>query len=157
MFPSKHFFFGLIFSLILLTLFPRIGFFGFALILLSTVLIDVDHYLYYIYKKKDISLRNAIRWSVLTGENYMKLSKKDKKGVYLGVYIFHGIEFVLILMFIMFYFNYSPILYLITGITFHHILDLIDLINKDMSTTKVFSLIATLYYIRNKKPVNDFI
>ena len=67
MYPTQHLLLGIIFSLVLLFLFPQIGFLGASIIILSTVLIDVDHYVYYVYKKKDLSLKNSYNWIIKKG------------------------------------------------------------------------------------------
>ena len=64
MLPKKHIILGLIFSLTLIFLFPAIGWKGFGVIFLSSVFIDIDHYLYFIFKKKDINLMNSYNWFI---------------------------------------------------------------------------------------------
>ena len=100
MFPSKHLILGTIFSAILLFLFPQIGFIGFLLIILSTFFIDFDHYLLYVYKEKDLSLRNAYRWFVKGFKKRIALSKTEKTKYKYEILIFHGIEFWIILAFL---------------------------------------------------------
>jgi len=56
--PKYHIIYGFVFTLVL-SLFFGIGLLEFILIFTASVLIDVDHYLFYIWKKKDFSLSRA--------------------------------------------------------------------------------------------------
>lgn len=127
MYPSQHFILGIIFSSIVLLLFPQIGFLGFLLILASTLLIDVDHYLYYVFKKKDLSLRNAHRWFFKMKNKFFSLSKEQQKKVYGGIYFLHGIEILIIIIFLSTLSKYFW--YVFLGFSFHLILDIIYCLN----------------------------
>ena len=61
--------------------------------------------------------------------------------------IFHSIEFMIFIGILSFYFNFF--LFIFIGMLFHSILDIIDLINRDMLKAREFSLIR--YLILNKK------
>ena len=69
MLPKYHVPFGFIFAGIIWILFPIISFNGLLIIFLSSFLIDVDHYTYFVYKKHDFSLKNA----------YVFATEMDKK------------------------------------------------------------------------------
>jgi hypothetical protein len=154
MLPSKHLFFGIIFALILLFIFPQIGFIGFFLILSSTVLIDVDHYLYYVYKKKDWNLRNAFKWFIKSGKKFNGLPKDQRDNVYFGVCFLHGIETIIIFFAFSFYFTF--LLFIIVGFIFHQLLDLIQLIEKRISPLKVVSMIYLLIDIKDKELIENY-
>ena len=124
MYPKQHLFFGIIFSLILLLLFPQIGLIGFFLILFSTVLIDVDHYLYYVYKKKNWNLKNAYNWYIKEGEKWRSLPRKQRNRFYMCFCFLHGIEILLVLLLLSIISKYF--FYIFIGITFHLILDILD-------------------------------
>jgi len=62
MLPKTHVIIGLISIAIISLIFPAISLLGLAIIFASSVLIDVDHYVYYVWKKRDLSLRNAYIW-----------------------------------------------------------------------------------------------
>lgn len=126
MLPHKHFIYGAIFSLSLYFLFPELGLFAIAIIFLSSFLIDVDHYLFYIVAKKDLSLKNAHKWFVKQHFKFLKFSKKEKKDIRPFPCIFHGIEAIIILSILSFA---SPIfIYILIGFIFHEFLDLINMI-----------------------------
>ena len=154
MLPSRHFIFGTIFSLALLFAFPKIGFIGFFIILASTVLIDVDHYLYYVYKKKDWNLKNAFNWYIQGGKKFNEMPKNQRENIYFGICIFHGIEFIIILF--AFSFHFISLLFIIVGFVFHELLDLIESIQKKISPLKVVSLAYLLVDIKNKTLIEDY-
>lgn len=124
MFPIKHLIFGLIFSIILLLVFPQITILGFLIIFISAVLIDIDHYLYYIYKKKDFNLKKSYNWFVNNGKKFLSLSKKQRNKSYLGFCFLHGVE-ILSLFFILGIFISRYFFFIFIGFAFHLILDFI--------------------------------
>ncbi|MBI2043137.1 hypothetical protein HYT25_01995, partial [Candidatus Pacearchaeota archaeon] len=97
MYPRQHLVLGILFSLILFVNFPQIGFAGFFIVILSTFLIDVDHYIFYAAKKRDLNLKRAYSWFVKFIEKRKKLSTKERKKYKHHILIFHGIEFWIIL------------------------------------------------------------
>ena len=84
MYTKHHVFLGVIFSFILFLIFPKIGLIGFSLIILSTIFIDVDHYVYYIYKKKDWSLRNAYNWFIKAEKIFFSLPRSKRNKTYIA-------------------------------------------------------------------------
>jgi acyl-coenzyme A synthetase/AMP-(fatty) acid ligase len=95
MLPKWHVLINLVLSLILLIFINPV----YTLIFfLSSVLIDLDHYLYYIYEKKDFSLKKAYSWHKLTRERFHNLSKEEKKKHKYFVLIFHGFEILVIML-----------------------------------------------------------
>ena len=81
MYPKYHFFLGLLFSLLSWFLFPQINLVGFIIILLSSILIDVDHYLFFILVKKDFNLKKAHIWFDKKCQAYYKMPKPERKQV----------------------------------------------------------------------------
>jgi len=156
MLPSKHLFFGVLFALILFVIFPQIGLIGFLLIVSSTVLIDVDHYLYYVYKKKDWSLKNAYKWHIDCGKLYLNLPKKKQQDICLGISFLHGIEMMVILFIIFLYFKSPFFLFILTGFVFHQSLDLIEIVYEDTNPCKVLSIIYSLSHRKNKIFLGDY-
>ena len=121
--PSEHLFFGVVFSLILLFFFPSIGVLGFLITALSSVLIDIDHYFYFVYKKKNLSLIKAYQWYIQSGKKFDTLSQEQKKKVYSGFYILHGVEILFVLFLLGIYF-YKYFLFVFIGFLIHLSLDL---------------------------------
>lgn len=126
MHPKQHIILGLIFAAVLFLLFLQIGWTGFLIIFLSSFLLDVDHYLFYVWYKKDYSLRNSYRWFVKLDRRFKNLSKEKKKKIKYPPLIFHGFEALVILIILSFF---SKIfLYILIGFVFHEFLDIIYLI-----------------------------
>ena len=123
---KHHFFFGIIFTILLYFLFsPIIPLFGLLIIFLSSVLIDIDHYFYYIFKKGDFSLRRAYKWYIKYSCKFCHIPLDKRKKFYLGFYIFHGIEPLIILFLLGFYL--SPLFnFILIGFLFHLSIDLIS-------------------------------
>ena len=95
MLPLKHLFLAVIFSLVLYLIFPIIPLKYIGIIILSAVLIDIDHYLYYVFKKRDFSLssfKNAYRWFRETERKTLLLPRKEREKVYGGFCFLHGVE-----------------------------------------------------------------
>lgn len=126
MLPKYHIIYGFIFSLFFLFIFPEIGIFAFSLIFLSSIFIDLDHAMRYSFKTGNFNPIRFWKWS-----NKNKLSRKEIKEMRKYKYpqfIFHGVEFVLILIILSFYFQFVK--FIIIGVVFHLILDYIWIFNK---------------------------
>src|SRR3989344_2064766 len=99
MLPKYHALLGFIFSAIVFLIFPQIKLIGALIIFLSSFLIDVDHYLYYIIIKKDFSLKNAYNY-------HLDIRNNNKKG---KIRLFHTAEFLIVLLILSFF--YKPLLF----------------------------------------------
>ncbi|MCK5624608.1 hypothetical protein KAI04_02100 [Candidatus Pacearchaeota archaeon] len=124
MLPKHHLFLGFLFSLFLFIIFPKIGIIGFLLIIISSVLMDFDHYLYYVFNKKDLSLKNAYNWFYKRHKKLMLLSKNKRNKIYTEIYFLHGGEFLLILFVLGVYIS-KYFFYILIGCAFHLFLDII--------------------------------
>ena len=140
MLPKHHIILGIFFCLILY--FFNFSFFRLVIIFLSSVLIDIDHYLWYAFGGKTLSLKEAYAWFVKTGKYYDSLPEKQRKKLYVGVFPFHSIEFLLPLFILGFA---SPILlFIFIGFIFHSICDLLSEIWGPQRATYKISIIYTL-------------
>lgn len=135
MLPKHHFLLGLVF-VIVLVLFFDITYFQAFIILASSILIDADHYLFYINKKKDYSLIKAYYW--------FKNLPKDHKPI---LQLFHTIEFMIFLA-VLSYSSYYALLVLL-GVLFHSLIDICYMIAKKRFNTREFSIIK--YLISDKR------
>lgn len=118
MLPKTHIIINLIISLVLLIgvepLYVLIFF-------LSSILIDVDHYLYYIYEKKNFSLKKAYNWNKKSIKQFHNLSREEKKRHRYFVFLLHGIETLIIILILS---RFFPILfYVFLGFLTHLIED----------------------------------
>lgn len=142
MLASKHFLFGLVFAGFLYLIFPSIKLTGLVIVSLSSFLIDADHYIYYLYKKKDFNLRNSYRWFMKRRKRFLSLPWKQRNFFPTPLYLLHGIE-VLLIFFLFGVFLSKYFLFVFTGFAFHLLLD---------------SIIQTTYWDRISKVslVNDY-
>lgn len=130
MLPQSHFILGLIGSLVL--------YFGFDVSLLYVIVflvasvgIDVDHYLYYVWRKKDWSLKNAVVWFMYKKRIMDAMDFRDRKNFYKGFCFLHGIEFI-VLFGLLGFFVWDIFYFVGLGFLFHLILDYIRQVkNKD--------------------------
>jgi hypothetical protein len=129
MLPKWHALYGLIFSLLLFILLD-ITLFQTLLVFFGTFFIDFDHYLWYISKKRDLNLRNSY--------NFLKNFERYKK----HLMVFHTIEFLILVVILAYFFN--PFLFILIGILFHSILDLIYLGYERRIDCREFSIINSL-------------
>ncbi|MBS3072615.1 hypothetical protein J4477_02175 [Candidatus Pacearchaeota archaeon] len=149
MYPSKHIIFGLIFSLLVYFFFPQISLLGFFTIWLASFLIDVDHYFYYVFTKKDISLKNAHKWFMVKSAKVFSFPREKRKSIIRQIpCIFHGVEALVILALLSLLHNFF--LFILIGFIFHEFLDLINIIYYGFSLKHIGSQTYNLiYYFRN--------
>jgi hypothetical protein len=116
MLPKWHILLGAIFAGVLLELFPKIGWGGALVIFLSSVFIDMDHYSWYVVKKRDWNLKKSYIW-------HIELTKRGDKIIFL--HVLHTIE-VLILLGIFSYYSLW-IFYVFLGFVFHSVFDFAEM------------------------------
>ena len=124
MYPLQHLILGTIFSAVLLFLFSNIGMIGFLLIFTSSIFIDIDHYIYYVYKKKDWNLRNAYKWFVENERRILSLPRKKRNEYYSGFVFLHGFDLVILLFLLSIFIN-KYLFFVGIGFAFHLILDIV--------------------------------
>ena len=149
MLPRYHILLGFILSISLFLIFPSINLIGAGIIFLFSFLIDVDHYIYYIFKKKDVSLKNAINYFLIKRKKLEKMDIKKRKSFYSGFCFLHGIE-ILIVLFMAGIFLSRYFLLIFMGFTFHIYLDLIEEIHKGLRLDKI-SIIYDLIKFKKLK------
>ena len=135
MLPKWHILFGFLFTYIIYW-FSSITIFQASLIFIASVFIDFDHYIFIIKRKRYFNLKKAYFW-------HKNLPKKRKP----IMHIFHSIEFIVLVAILSFYFNIF--LFILIGMLFHSILDIIDLSYRKQLQVREFSLIK--YILSNKK------
>jgi len=128
MLPLKHFLASII---VLGFLFPFYKLWGLAF-LIGSFFIDVDHYLWYIIRHRNFSLKNAYF--------YHKERPRRERDM---LHIFHVWEFWVLMFVLAFFNNFFALIFL--GLVFHLILDFIDLyFNIDTIYNRAFSFFAWL-------------
>jgi len=136
MLPSRHVFFGSIMAILLLVI-SKVGIIEASIFLASTVLIDVDHYIYYVFVKKNWSLPKAYRWYKIYKEKWFKLSREERNK-HKGVFLFlHGLE-VFTVVFLLGIFVHSYFIFIFIGFVFHLFLDIIEMRMHQDRIDKIF-------------------
>jgi len=149
MLPRQHAAIGAIASLLLYLLTP-ITITQTIIIFLASVLLDFDHYLYFIITKKDFSLTKAYNWFVRKKKKWLALPKDQKPKYKKTIFLFHGIEFFIILTILTYFF--PPVIFILLGFLIHMIVDFIDiLIIKEPFYIK-FSQLYLYFQNKNKTP-----
>jgi len=145
MLPKNHIIINLILCLILLIFIHP---FYVLIIFLSSILIDIDHYLYYLFTKKRFSLKSAYNWYVIERQKFHDLSLKEKKKHRYFVFVFHGLESLTILLLLSLY---VPILFFILlGFVIHLMEDSIIAVKFKYLKRKLFLTYAIYLHIKNK-------
>ena len=108
-----------------------------AFIIAGGVLIDIDHYFWYVYQYNDFSLIKSYKF-------YIKnIERNDFSNVMGLLLVFHTIEFFLIMVFLSFY---SVAAFMFTlGLMAHYILDVIYTYHKAKGAVANHSMIYWVY------------
>jgi len=145
MLPKKHLIINLILSLIFLYFTTP---FNAGIIFLSSILIDIDHYFYYIFEKKNFSLKKAYFWFRIQRSRFIKLSKEERKKHKYFIFVFHGLE-ILIVLFILSY--YYPIFFFIfIGFLIHLAEDSAEAFKLNVLERKLFLSYAIYMHWKNR-------
>jgi hypothetical protein len=123
MLPKAHIIFGAFLTLLLHFAFPGVSLFYLAIVLLSSVLIDGDHYFYYIFKTGNLNPIKAIKWHKEHMKKTFSLSMNERKKIYTGFYFLHGIEWIIIFA-LLGRFVFPVLTYVSIGFLFHFAIDI---------------------------------
>ena len=151
MLPKYHFILGIFYAMLLYFLFDQIGLVAaFIIWIASWFIIDLDHPLRYVVITHDFHPRRFWQWSMKTTKRWKSLSKNRQKEYKLPLFMFHGIEVMLLLLLL----SYYSIMfwYIFLGFIFHHMCDYLDLYHKEGNLFMKVSLLYVWLYNRDKKP-----
>jgi hypothetical protein len=112
------------------------------------VLIDIDHYAYFIFKKKSFNPIKAYSWYRENNRKGRSLSKYEKRQIYFGFHFLHGIEILMITYFLYYIFSYQIFLSIFLGFSFHLF---IDIINEAVYCGKSDKISIVWSFLRSKK------
>ena len=113
---------------------------GILLFACGSILIDVDHQIFYFDRTGRCDLSGMFRYFREEVDQHLYSIP------YLGVCIFHTIEFFLLVALLSIYF--PPLKYLLAGLIFHILLDIYDLVRLKVPFIRAYSLIE--HIIRRK-------
>lgn len=153
MLPHEHLIVGIIFAVVLFLIFPSVGISGMFLIIASAVLIDVDHYIYYISKKNDKSLIRAYKWYIEGMRKTRHLPRKEKRKIYFGFHFLHGVEILAIIYFLYIYVS-QTFLYIFLGYSLHLFADLL-VEGVWYGTTDKISVIYSFFHGKKLKFIDE--
>ncbi len=146
--PKYHVLYGFIVFLMLFFVF-RTSLINALVFFVSTVFVDLDHYLFYVFKKKKFSLKSAVSWYVHKEKKFKKLPADLRKKTYSCFCFFHGAEWILFSF--VFGFFFQIFFYVSFGLAFHLVLDYYSNIFYFKSRFYRFSVI---YFALNLKRLN---
>jgi len=128
MLPRWHILYGAVFTAIIAIAAPNVGWVNLLLIFLASFLIDFDHYI--------TAVKRTGKWSLKSAFNYHEdqhdvIHSERSKGIRKrgDFHLFHTIEFHALIAIIGIFF--SPLFFVFIGMTFHSLLDLLDMAHKD--------------------------
>ena len=137
-----HIFYGSIFSLSIWLIVPQLKWYYVLFIFLSSFLINLDHYLYYLIKTKKIRLANYFDYRK---KRILKEKEENKKGIKTkgDLHIFHTLEFhILVGILSIFWMSFF---YILIGMIFHSLLDIIYLVYNGLIYRREFFMTKWLY------------
>lgn len=108
----------------------------------GSVLIDVDHQLFYFIRTGRTDISGMFRFFREEVDDHLDSIP------YLGVCIFHTVEFFLAVALLTIFF--PPMQYLLAGLIFHMILDIYDLVRLKIPFIRAYSLLEHLIRRRIK-------
>tara|TARA_Y100000310_G_C20631812_1_gene789057 strand:+ start:411 stop:863 length:453 start_codon:yes stop_codon:yes gene_type:complete len=146
MFPKYHIIINLLISLPLLFI---INPFFILIFFLSSFLIDVDHYLYYIVQENSFSLKKAYNWFVIRDSKWRKLSIKERRKHAYSIVIFHGLEIIAILSLLSAF--YYPFFFIALGFFVHLVEDAIEEVPLGTIKRKLFLIYSIYVYFTKTK------
>ena len=148
MLPKWHILIGFI-SALILVLFFSLPLTAGIIIFFSSVLLDIDHYLIYIYQTKNLGLKKAFNWAITEEKIWCQLSKKEIAKYKMHIFLFHGIELFLILLVLSQFHIFFQ--WVLIGFLIHMTADMIDLRCKRFPLYAKISPILVWQKNKNKK------
>ena len=125
MYPWQHLIAGVILASFLFLVAPQIGFISVAIIILASVLIDVDHYVYHFYKEKNFNLKKAYTYFVDYGKKIKKLPRQERNKTFIGIFLLHGFEIMFLLLLATIFVS-KYFLFVLLAFNLHLLLDMIE-------------------------------
>jgi hypothetical protein len=153
MLPKYHILLGAVFSAIL-CIFFNLSLTNSTIVFFSSFLIDADHYIFYVWKERDINLVNAYHWFKTKNKVYSSFPKKERKNYRHAFCFFHGIEPLLIIYAL----SHLPLMYwlffVFVGFSFHLLLDVIKTVSEGGDFFSIVSLTYKQIKDSGRKPIN---
>lgn len=120
---------------------PFLGGGGIVLFAVGGVLIDVDHYMLFVQRRRSLSVTGMFRY-------FRDLQPIQSTIPYVGLCVFHTIDFFILLAALAVI--YPALFPLLAGCLFHFCIDLVDLRRKGILSIRPFFLLEHLIRRRSK-------
>jgi len=124
MHPKEHLIIGFVASLIIVFVFD-LGFMIWVAIFLGSIFIDLDHAMRYTIKTKNFNPFKFWKWSMKEIEEKRSIPLNKRKSYRQPIFIFHGVEFWLIILILGYW--HPVFLWILLGMMIHIFSDHIDL------------------------------
>ncbi len=129
-------------ALLLLPFWDAMQIFWFAV---GSILIDIDHYIFYVMRCRRFDIRGMFRY-------FNDLQEIQKSIPYAGLCIFHTLDFFVLVGLLAFY--HPAFLYLLAGLLFHFAVDLVHLYRCRFIFGRAFFIIE--HIIRKRRYAADY-
>ena len=146
MYPKYHVLLGFILSLVLFIFCEKINFLAAIIVFLSSFLIDIDHYLFLAWKFKQKNIFKAYSFGMNLKKSLVRVPREQRRKTSIGFYIFHGLEF-LIILFLLGFFVHEFFYFILIGATFHLVLDYIEIFYLHLKIHKFSTIVDYICYI----------
>ena len=150
MLPKWHVLGGFILALLLIWAL-KISWVAGAIVFLSSILVDIDHYIIYIWKERKIHPLEFWNWSSKRIKKWRTFSKKEKELHKRPQFLLHGME-ALVLIFAL-SFLWQVFFWIYLGFGLHICMDLIDKIYYSAHPSTKISQIWLWHRNKKKKKV----
>jgi hypothetical protein len=152
MLPKWHVLIGFLFSYILVYFFNIAIFSGLIIFISSFLIIDLDHFLLYIIKRKNLNFFYFYLSSIKKNNSFRALPKKEKNKYMRSIFIFHGVECWIIVFLLSLKFKFF--IWVLTGFAVHIIFDWIELLYTGNPLYIKLSAVYTAVKNRGKEKFN---
>lgn len=154
MFPKYHLLLGFMFSLILFIFCPKITLLTAIIIFLSSFLIDIDHYIFLAFNSKQKNIFKAYFEGIQLKKKSISVSKKQRKDIPGGFYLFHGVESLIILFLLGFFVN-KVFYFILIGFLFHLVLDYLESFIYYSRNRKISTIFDYIYFKKSNKTLKN--
>jgi hypothetical protein len=112
------------------------------------LLIDLDHFIYTSIKEKEFAPHRLIWKTFALSKRRDKRSLQERKVSKYPIFIFHGLEIILILLMLSLFYDFAY--YLVAGFLFHLFLDYVELFAKKENLLLKTSVVYVALSNKNK-------
>ncbi len=148
----KHLIYGSLFAVACYFLFDIVGFTeAFVIWICSWFIIDLDHAVRYSIRTGDFNPYRFFKFGKEFEKIWKRVSREDKKKYKNPLFMFHGIESLLVLFILSFW--WEAFFWCFIGFLFHLILDWVNLYVREEGVLAKVSVIYVLIRNRKKKSI----